>query len=239
MSKSPVPVLDWNTPPRHLATRLTSDLTVAGHAVVHPVAAVRSLTTQPRSASVLVLVLIVTAALALARVHYSVEAFSEAAGHVPAGRLLHLSRLLAVVIAPAGEGLKLAAVAYVFWAGLVFIRDVDYRSVFSAVVHAELPLLLGGIIQTGWLAARPGTPTVADLQLAFGLNLAFPNVPLTSPLGIILTRVNPFMLWWGAFLFLWVRASARIPAHAAVAFVLVYWVLFTGVLVSAAQLAGQ
>jgi hypothetical protein len=112
---------------------------VAG-VLLRPRMAARSLAAHPRWAVALGVLALTTAVVGSARTSLTLEAVSSL-GQTQLGSssLIAVSRLFALVVGPLGQAVKLLVVAFLFWAGLLFVRDIEYRRVFSAIVHAELP----------------------------------------------------------------------------------------------------
>jgi hypothetical protein len=91
---------------------------------------------------------------------------------------------------------------------------------------------MGAALHTLFLYTRRGEIRPEDIEFSLGLNLVVPGVDVLSTAGVVLTRINPFFVWWGVFLYVWLRRSTGLSRLGSTAFVGAYWALFTGLLVA-------
>lgn len=201
------------------------------YALIRPITSVRSLVRQPTYGLALLAVCVLTAAVGYARSGMTITVLN-AGGAGDVTELLRRTRVLALLVGPIGELVKVGVFTYIFWASLVLVRPA-LRPVeaLAAVAHAEFILVVGAAIQTLAQFSLSRPQSIADLDAGIGLNLLI-HVPPTSPWLPVLSRINPFFVLWGVFLTYWIHLAVRITKTSAAAIVIAYWVVFTALIVS-------
>lgn len=178
-------------------------------------------------AGIVGLLVVASAVLGYWHAGLTLEMLTRGSTGAGGGEALSRIRMVSVVLSPAGLVVKIAAAAYLFWSLTVMATSVSYRRVLSALLHAEVPLLVGRGMNILVMQLRPAGEATPGFQL--GLNVLFPHVDLASPLGLLLGRINPFMFWWGFFLYLWLEQATRLSAPARCGLVVAFWAMLTAI----------
>lgn len=212
---------------RHGVSSIRGELTAALDTLISPRSAAEFVADRRplRAASIVVLIVTVVA------VAFQNQATTRWLGD---GRemtgLLTQVMMLSIVGVPILAAIKVLFVSYVYWATLLFWKPRSFREVGAAVIHAQIPVSVGGLANaavTMWLLSRE---QLSGPQWNFGLNVFFPDVVETTALGTVLTRLTPFTVISAYFVYQWLRKGDALTRTGAIMFVIGMWTLSTAVM---------
>ena len=214
-------------------------LSIMGDLFVSPARAFSALRDRPRWVLAATVISLCSTTLALLLIPYSLEILSQmlrdrfdaqTLRRVVAG--IRSFSLLGAVATPAVLIAKWLLVSGIFssLAVLLTARPVRFGSVLSVIVHAELILLLMGLVNLAILALR-GPDTIrsaADLCAIPGLLTVVHSTPLPQPLITLLANANPFTVWYLVLLSMGLSTVMEVPRWKSGLAVLTVWVIMLG-----------
>lgn len=209
---------------RHDGSSLRDELTATLDTMISPGSAAGVVVdTRPLRAAAIIVLIVTVVAVAFQN---QVTARWLGGNREMAGLLTQVT-MLSVIGVPALTAIKMLFVSYVYWATLMFWKPRSFREVGAAVLHAQIPMSVGGLVNaavTLWLVS-PGQS--GESQWYFGANVLFPDVSETTPLGTVLTRITPFAIMSSYFVYQWLRKGDGLTRSGAIMFVISMWTLST------------
>ena len=150
-------------------------------------------------------------------------------------------QIIGIVLSPLFLIIKFIFTSAILWLIIQLFSEVDFKRMFSVVVHCGVILFLGSIITFIILKLRglQSIKSAADVQVSLGLDLFIQNPDLNFPLKAFLSNINVFSVWWIILVGLGISIIAKISRTKATIITAFFWLFSTMIQVGIASLIGS
>jgi len=147
---------------------------------------------------------------------------------------------IGIALSPLLLILKFLIVSAVLWLIVQLFTEVDFKRIFSVVVHCGVITFLGSILSFIILKLRglQSIKSAADIQVSLGLDLFLRNPDLDLPLKAFLSNINVFSIWWIVLISLSLSITGKISRIKATVMAIFFWFFSTAIQVGIASLIG-
>lgn len=147
-------------------------------------------------------------------------------------------QIIGIVLSPLFLIIKFIFTSAILWLIIQLFSEVDFKRMFSVVVHCGVILFLGSIITFIILKLRglQSIKSAADVQVSLGLDLFLRNPDLNLPLKAFLSNINVFSVWWIILISLGISIIAKISRTKATLITTFFWLFGTAIQIGIASL---
>lgn len=145
---------------------------------------------------------------------------------------------IGIVLSPLFLIIKFIFTSAILWLIIQLFAELDFKRLFSVVVHCGIIPFLGSILSLIILQLRglQSIKSAVDIQVSLGLDLFFRNPDLNLPLRAFLSNINVFSVWWIILISLGISIIAKISRTKAIVITIFFWLFSAMIQVGIASL---
>lgn len=150
-------------------------------------------------------------------------------------------QIIGIALSPLLLILKFLIISVVLWLIVQFFTEVDFKRIFSVVVHCGIITFLGSILSFIILKLRgfQSIKSAVDIQVSLGLDIFLRNSDINLPFKAFLSNINVFSIWWIVLISLGISIAAKISRTKAIVIAIFFWLLSTAIQIGIASLIGS
>ncbi|MFQ6084389.1 MAG: YIP1 family protein [Candidatus Aminicenantia bacterium] len=150
-------------------------------------------------------------------------------------------RVIGIFLSPLFLLIGFLIIAVILWLIVQLFSEVDFKRIFSIVVHCGIITFLGSVLTLIILQLRGlrSIKSAADVQVSLGLDIFLRNPDLSLAFKTFLSNINVFSIWWIVLITLGISITSKISKTKSAFIAIFFWLFSTAIQIGLASLTGS